>query len=187
MRQKILGVLAVFGLLLGSPVASSCTFDLDCDIGSECVKSPDASSGSCVGGLFPGNDSDTAFSGSDLGGSDGSCSFDSDCGVGSICNKLDGIFGRCVSEVASSCSYDADCGSGSLCVIPSGALIGACVSNLFPDDGSGMSGAPGSNGSSGDTCYFNSDCGGDAICSKGTGVYGICIGNKARVDPFKQP
>jgi len=89
-----------FIYLLFTCVIFSCEFNTDCDVGSQCVKSPGSLYGICAGGLNPGNNYDEVpVKGAyDLDGTYGNtCSFDIDCGINNKCYKENGdINGVCV-------------------------------------------------------------------------------------------
>lgn len=90
----VLGVSA-----FGSP-AHACSFDTDCEIGSQCLKPRGSLYGYCVGGISPGNANDRrpARNPLDLTGKQGNtCSFDLDCGIGGQCVKSSGnLYGTCM-------------------------------------------------------------------------------------------
>jgi len=86
-------------IIIISPHAIACSFDIDCGVGSKCVKQSGSLYGWCVGGLNPGNQNDRrpARDPLDLTGKKGNtCSFDIDCGVGGECVKGSGIYGTCL-------------------------------------------------------------------------------------------
>tara|TARA_B100000575_G_C23002110_1_gene577413 strand:+ start:163 stop:465 length:303 start_codon:yes stop_codon:yes gene_type:complete len=96
--KPILFLFFVFFFINSSSFA--CSFDLDCSIGSKCIKAYGAIYGVCGGGLFPGNsnDSEPVYDPLDLDGTYGNtCSFDLDCGITNKCVK-DGnsIYGVCM-------------------------------------------------------------------------------------------
>ena len=69
----------------------ACQFDIDCNIGSKCLKKGFSLYGVCVGGMNPGNTYDrkpvyapTRVNGHNYGKT---CSFSTDCGVGLKCIK----------------------------------------------------------------------------------------------------
>lgn len=80
--------------------------------------------------------------------------------------------------VANACTFDTDCAIGSQCKKTSEAINGACVGGLFPGNShdSDPAYAPGdANGSYGNTCSFDSDCGLGSQCVKADGVFGACM------------
>ena len=83
-----------------STPAMACMFDLDCAVGSKCLKSRGNMYGVCAGGMSPGNSNDQkpVYDPMDLNGTTGdTCSFDLDCGIGSKCLKS-GLYGVCVGR-----------------------------------------------------------------------------------------
>lgn len=95
-----LPVLAAAAILLGAAPAFACMFDVDCEVGSRCLKSSTSLYGVCAGGLFPGNkhDQTPVYSPLDLDQTVGNtCSFDLDCGISNRCVKSGGsINGVCM-------------------------------------------------------------------------------------------
>ena len=81
-------------------IASACSFDTDCQVGSKCLKESGSIYGVCVGGMNPGNNNDQqpVTAPMDLNHTYGNtCSFDTDCGPGSKCMKTNGnINGVCM-------------------------------------------------------------------------------------------
>lgn len=96
--------LLVLLVTLPSTKVQACAFDLDCAIGSACLKRPGQIYGVCAGGLSPGNSHDTRPNPDpnpmDLDGTAGNtCTFDLDCGIGSRCAKTPpNILGVCISR-----------------------------------------------------------------------------------------
>lgn len=95
-------LLFAVALTLAAGSAFACSFDLDCEIGSKCLKGRGELYGVCAGGLFPGNkyDREPVSSIFDLNDTVGdTCSFDIDCGPGSKCLKSRGaIDGVCIQR-----------------------------------------------------------------------------------------
>ncbi len=68
----------------------ACSFDIDCSVGSRCLKTPGSLYGVCAGGLSPGNSNDQrpVYDPLDLNHSTGNtCSFDLNCGINATCVK----------------------------------------------------------------------------------------------------
>ena len=94
------------------------------------------------------------------------------------------------------CQFDTDCSVGSKCLKNGGSLYGACVGGLHPGNandrrpaynpldlnrssrgrssGDARNGKRDANGTYGDTCSFDVDCGVGKKCLKGSGIYGTC-------------
>ena len=108
------------------------------------------------------------------------------------------ICGMSIGTTALACSFDTDCNVGSKCVKQGGNLYGVCVGGLNPGNaydrqpvydpldmnrGSSRTGSTGdsrkrqdSNGTYGDTCSFDLDCGVSGKCVKKSGsLYGTCM------------
>ena len=77
------------------------------------------------------------------------------------------------------CSFDTDCSPGSKCVKASGQLYGVCAGGLFPgnkNDRQPVFSPVDPNGTTGNTCSFDTDCGPGSKCVKGSGsIYGACF------------
>ena len=86
--------------VLAPASASACQFDMDCAAGSKCVIPSGSRDGACVGGNFPGNETDRrpAQAPPDPNETYGkTCSSDSVCGPRSGCVKSGGsIQGTCL-------------------------------------------------------------------------------------------
>lgn len=78
-------------LLFISFTSSACSFDTDCAVGSKCSKDQYSLTGTCIGGMNPGNayDSGTPYKNPiDINNNQGNtCQFNTDCGPGSRCLK----------------------------------------------------------------------------------------------------
>jgi len=104
--------------------AYGCQFNLDCGIGSKCVKPLGSLNGVCMGGLFPGNryDDKPVYDPLDLNRPRtfaNTCSFNTDCGIGMQCAKSPGaIQGTCVKRSFGgfTCNSNFQCGIGGKCV-----------------------------------------------------------------------
>jgi hypothetical protein len=76
------------------------------------------------------------------------------------------------------CQFNTDCEPGSKCVKASGSIYGACVGGLFPgnsNDKTPVYSPIDLNGTYGNTCQFNTDCGPGSVCVKSGGIYGTCM------------
>lgn len=95
------------------------------------------------------------------------------------------------------CQFDTDCNVGSQCVKQGSSLYGVCVGGLKPGNandnrpvynsmdlnrGSSNNISTGdarqrkdADGTYGDTCSFDVDCGPGGTCVKGSGIYGTCM------------
>jgi hypothetical protein len=97
MKTTLLLVVIAFGL--SGPVLA-CSFDTDCQPGSQCIKAGGAIYGVCMGGIAPGNSNDQrpVYNPLDMNRTYGNtCQFNTDCGPGSVCAKGSGsIYGTCV-------------------------------------------------------------------------------------------
>jgi len=81
-------------------------------------------------------------------------------------------------QLSFACSFDTDCNVGSKCVKSPGAIYGICVGGLNPGnsyDTKPKKFFPDLNGTYGDTCSFDTDCGPGGKCIKGSGIYGTCM------------
>lgn len=76
------------------------------------------------------------------------------------------------------CSFDTDCAPGSKCVKSSGNIYGICAGGLFPgnsNDSQPVKAPLDLNKTYGNTCSFDTDCGPGSRCSRGSGIYGVCV------------
>jgi hypothetical protein len=100
--MSILKAALIGTLFFLSPAVLACSFDMDCSLGSKCLKKNGDIDGICAGGLAPGNSNDShpVESSLDVNGTYGNtCSFDMDCGLGSVCAKSSGnIDGVCLKR-----------------------------------------------------------------------------------------
>lgn len=100
-----------------------------------------------------------------------------------------------LTSLSYACSFDTDCSVGSQCV-KNGGLYGVCQGGMSPGNandrqpvynpldlntGSRKNRSDGdarkkrdSNGTYGDTCSFDLDCGIGRSCAKSGGLYGVC-------------
>lgn len=88
------------------------------------------------------------------------------------------IVGMIASPAASACSFDTDCSPGSKCVKSQGSIYGVCAGGLFPgnsNDNEPVQAPLDSNGTYGNTCSFDTDCGPGSTCYKSSGIYGVCM------------
>ena len=84
-----------------------------------------------------------------------------------------------LSVPAYACMFDTDCQPGSKCVKKGGSIYGVCVGGISPgnsNDAVPVEAPLDINGTYGNTCSFNTDCGPGAICYKPNGgIYGTCM------------
>lgn len=77
------------------------------------------------------------------------------------------------------CEFDTDCEPGSKCVKPGGSIYGACFGGISPgnkNDEQPVYDPLDVNGTYGDTCEFDVDCGPGSVCVKGRGsITGTCV------------
>ena len=77
------------------------------------------------------------------------------------------------------CQFDTDCGVGSRCTKRSGSIYGVCIGGMNPgndDDRTPVYDPLDPNGTVGDTCSFDTDCGPGNRCAKGAGqIKGVCL------------
>jgi hypothetical protein len=76
------------------------------------------------------------------------------------------------------CSFGTDSNPGSRCLKSSGSIYGVCISGIAPgnsNDRQPVRAPLDVNGTYGNTCSFNTDCGAGGFCAKGGGIYGACL------------
>jgi hypothetical protein len=97
---KTLVIILFFLPLFACGAVWACSFDVDCEAGSKCIKNSSGIDGVCMGGLFPGNKNDRqpVYDPLDVNGTVGNtCSFSVDCGPGNYCAKApSAVDGVCV-------------------------------------------------------------------------------------------
>lgn len=83
-----------------------------------------------------------------------------------------------VPTVAMACSFNSDCDPGSRCAKASGSIYGVCVGGISPgnrNDKEPVYAPLDVNGTYGNTCSFNTDCGPGSACVKQGGIEGVCM------------
>lgn len=89
------------------------------------------------------------------------------------------IFTVAFLSQAFACSFDTDCQPGSRCVKSPGAIYGVCVGGISPgnrNDRVPVYDPLDLNGTYGNTCSFDTDCGPGSVCVKPQGgIYGTCM------------
>lgn len=76
------------------------------------------------------------------------------------------------------CSFDTDCNPGSKCAKASGSIYGVCLGGISPgnsNDSQPVRAPLDINGTYGNTCSFNTDCGPGSVCVKQGGIEGVCM------------
>lgn len=76
------------------------------------------------------------------------------------------------------CSFDTDCDPGSRCAKASGSIYGVCFGGISPgnsNDREPVKAPLDVNGTYGNTCSFNTDCGPGSVCVKRGGIEGVCM------------
>jgi hypothetical protein len=80
---------------------------------------------------------------------------------------------------ALACQFNTDCGVGSHCLKAGGQIYGICAGGMNPGnnfDQSPVHSPLDPNGTVGNTCGFNTDCGPGSRCAKGSGqIQGVCM------------
>ena len=79
---------------------------------------------------------------------------------------------------ALACSFDTDCNPGSKCAKASGSIYGVCLGGISPgnsNDSQPVRAPLDINGTYGNTCSFNTDCGPGSSCVKQGGIKGVCM------------
>ena len=82
-------------------------------------------------------------------------------------------------SVAIACQFDTDCQPGNKCLKPAGSIYGVCTGGISPgnqNDKQPVYSSLDPNGTYGDTCSFDVDCGPGSICVKGKySINGACM------------
>lgn len=94
--------------------------------------------------------------------------------IGILAVTITGAF----ATSAFACSFDTDCQPGSKCLKASGSIYGVCVGGISPgnsNDQQPVTAPLDVNGTYGNTCSFNTDCGPGSVCVKAGGIYGTCM------------
>lgn len=76
------------------------------------------------------------------------------------------------------CQFNTDCQPGSKCIKASGSIYGTCIGGISPgnsNDRTPVYSPTDINGTYGNTCQFNTDCGPGSVCAKSGGIYGTCM------------
>lgn len=76
------------------------------------------------------------------------------------------------------CSFDTDCNPGSICLKSGVQMYGMCVGGLSPgnsNDRAPVRDTLDLNGTAGNTCSFDTDCGPGSKCMKSGAIYGTCM------------
>lgn len=76
------------------------------------------------------------------------------------------------------CSFDTDCNPGSKCAKASGSIYGVCLGGISPgnsNDREPVRAPLDINGTYGNTCSFDVDCGPGSACVKRGGIEGVCM------------
>ena len=83
-----------------------------------------------------------------------------------------------IPATAMACSFDTDCNPGSKCAKAQGDIYGVCLGGIFPgnkNDSQPVYAPLDVNGTYGNTCSFNTDCGPGSVCVKQGGIEGTCM------------
>jgi hypothetical protein len=77
------------------------------------------------------------------------------------------------------CGSDTDCSPGSQCIKSPGNIYGICIGSIEPGnshDKQPVSSPIDPNGTTGDTCSFDTNCGPGSKCLKSSSsIYGACV------------
>jgi len=91
---------------------------------------------------------------------------------------LSGLALFAITPATFACSFNTDCSAGSICLKASGSIYGACVGGLNPgnsNDRQPVYDPLDINGTYGNTCSFDTDCGPGSSCVKAGGIQGTCL------------
>lgn len=84
--------------------------------------------------------------------------------------------------ISYACEFDIDCDPGSKCAKPRGELLGICLGGLNPgndNDRKPVIAPLDINGTYGNTCSFDIDCGPGSRCIKSnSSINGVCMKRK---------
>ena len=83
-----------------------------------------------------------------------------------------------IPAISLACSFDTDCSPGSKCAKSSGSIYGVCLGGISPgnrNDKEPVYSPLDVNGTYGNTCSFNTDCGPGSVCVKKGGIEGVCM------------
>ncbi len=83
------------------------------------------------------------------------------------------------TTAALACSFNTDCAPGSQCVKAQGSIYGVCAGGLLPgnsNDNQPVYSPLDLNGTFGNTCSFDTNCGPGSRCLKSaSSIYGVCV------------